>query len=219
MPAPMHAAAPALPGAPALALSSASDAPDFHYSADFPAQRAGKGRLFLKILLGLLLVAGTATAVVVVYPLLTPREPPITWPAAIVVRSDPPGLEVFDSGTYVGDTPVDIELPGPSEGHEFRLVHGQKGFTAKAGGRAGPAWMYIKIPAEQAGGALGVAEIISDPPDAQVRLGETEVGRTPLIYVAAPGEKVSLVVTRDGATQTIDALPTEAGARVEVKLP
>ena len=220
MPAPTHAVAPSIPGAPALALSSASDAPDFHYSADFPAQRAGKGRLVLKILLGLLLVAGTAAAVVFLYPLIiADSKPEVTWPAAIVVRSDPPGLEIFDSGTYVGDTPVEIELPGPSEGHEFRLVHGQKGFTAKAGGRAGPTWMYIKIPAEQPGGPLGLAEIISDPPDAQVRLGETEVGRTPLLYLAAAGEKVSLTVTHGGATQTIEALPTEAGARVEVKLP
>ncbi|MEZ4434347.1 MAG: serine/threonine-protein kinase [bacterium] len=217
-----HAVAPSVAGAPPLALSSASDAPDFAYSADFPAQRSGKGGLVLKILLGLLLVAGTAAGVVFLYPLIAgrgPEGPPeVTWPAALVVRSEPAGIELFDAQRYVSDTPTEIELTGPTEGHQFRFARGNEIFTVKTGGRAGPTWMYVRIPDGQDGGALGIAEITSEPPDAQVRLGDTELGRTPLLYVGKPGEAVRLVVTRDGATQTVEAQPTEAGTRAEVKL-
>ena len=220
--APRPAAAP--PAAPAMALTPATDAPDFAaYDDDYPlpSKKGGKGALalVLKIVLGLLLVAGTAAAVIVLYPMLTGGgSTEVSWPAQIVVRTEPEGVEVFDTNRYIGDSPTEIELTGPTESHDFQFFRGQKVYAIKATGRSGPAWMYAVLPGDGESDDLGIVEIVSDPPGAQVRRGDVELGRTPLLFVGAPGSKASLVVTRDGAEQTVTAEPTAAGGRLEVKL-
>lgn len=214
-----HAVAASAAGAPAMALTPASDAPDFHQADDFEPQVPGRGKgTALKILLGLLLVVATALIVVLVVRWLSQPPPAPAGPIKLVMASQPDKIEVFDTGLYLSETPLDTVIDDPKATHDFNFVNQSSTYTVSVGPITESTWMWVDLPEGPEPKALGTV-LVAGESGAGVTLDGKPIGQLPLLVVGAPDEKIELSVTIGGQAKTIVAEPKAGGGRIEAAGP
>ncbi len=170
------------------------------------------------MLLALLLVGAGAAAVVILNPFgkgkggETPAGPP-----TVQYGSEPAGVEIFDHGLFVGETPVLHEIETKRPDHELQIVTGSRTLNVTVPAFEGPSWIYVAVPPEPAA-ALGWAVIKTDPPGADVKLGGKPVGKTPLVYLGVAEDELDLEVATEEVSARSKAKLGAAGVTVDVAL-
>ena len=106
-------------------------------------------------------------------------------PGLLVVTSEPAGAQVTLDGDEAGVTPAVLEGVWLSRPHELTLVApGTKPSTVTIEPQPGKPYRRVHVKLENAMGALRVE---SEPPGAQVRIDDRQVGTTP---VTVPGVRM-----------------------------
>ncbi len=209
------AVAPSVAGAPAMALTPASDAPDFNLADDFMPQGGGGGKgLILKIVLGLLLVLGTAALVIWLVRRPSGPPPPPPGPVVLQLASVPDKLEIFDGGRYVGETPHAFEVESPTAKYNFRFARQSAFFTAAVDPITEATWAWVKLPDGDEPKTLGTMLVVSDPAG-PVSVDGTQIGQTPILIIAPPGDKIDLAIDAGGQSRKIVAETKIGGGRID----
>jgi len=223
-PAPVfHAAPPPVqPGvAPSMLLTPATDAPDFNVSEEFVGSGRRRGGLVLKIVLAILLVA--ASAAIVVFAARTfmgggGDDAPPVGPPRLILTSDPVGVEVFDSGRYIGETPAEQDVEDPAATHELRFAGAKTIYIAKTGPVTRPTWVWAKLPDDPGKKNLAVVQLDSTPPEAQVKMGDVVIGQTPILLLGASGVTLEVTVSSGAATKPVTVELGGATPKIDVAL-
>ncbi len=139
-------------------------------------------------------------------------------PGLLVVTSEPAGAQVTLDGNQAGVTPAVLEGVWLSRPHELTLeAAGTKPSTLTVEPQPGKAYRRVHVNLENAMGSL---RIESEPPGAQVRIDDRQVGTTP---VTVPGVKMDerhrIDLTLPGYEEDqVVVLPEKDGNRVVRRL-
>jgi serine/threonine protein kinase len=184
------------------------------------APRDGSRRTVLLGLTFFLLVGLGAAAVVILDPFGARRGPVAPeGPPVMHIDSDPAGIEIFDRGLFVGESPAEYDLNPTGQPHDLQIgTPDKRTFRAKVAERGGASWLFVRLPASGEP-KLGSVAVTSEPAGATVKADGRALGKTPLTYLGVSGSPVTFELELSGqASEKRQETPTEQGAELKVAL-
>ncbi len=158
-------------------------------------------RLF-SIILALLVTGAGATAVVLLDPFAQPAVQIPSGPPKAKIQSELPNLEIFNQNNFVGETPIDFELPDPNQALDLKIYWKKRVYTAVLPPLSSSRWLYIFKPAKDQK-QLAWTLIKSEPSGAHVRWNDLELGLTPLNLLGEAGESLELEISIEGGASRV----------------